>query len=340
MKAEHTRFLLALVPLLCIAVIACGGDERELARAEATWTPVPTDLTTQVPPTLIKESSSGVADLVPTPTATTARPAESAMGGGNASPSTPSSLPAGGVLDDLQEELFITFTGGGGPPACLEGPAGPLPGAEVDPFHSPPDYVCLWGFPTGSVVSVELFDPSGQFVAAREVTVEDERDGVGTVDFPLTFAVQPRGDWTLQANSAGMNLEATIRVGAPRNPRIRVLPAGSDVFCEAGWAAQNTYLVGDGVAIFGDGFPPDRRLLLGIYYQKSSNDGPIGLVRTEEVQADAQGRFEVHTPVEALALQGDGAYYAIVPLDPSYEPIIPGTDPRGACAEFFVTSPG
>jgi hypothetical protein len=340
MKAKHTLLLLALVPLLCIAVIACGGDRTEIARVEATRTPAPAELTTQVPPTLTKESSTEVTDLVPTPTATASVSADSAVGGGNASPPTPSPISDGVVLDDLQKELFISFEGGGGPPPCIQRPAGPLPQAEVDLFDSPPGSICLWGFPTGSVVSVELYNPSGQFVATQEATVQDERDGVGIVDFPLTFAGQPTGEWTLLANASGMSLKASFRVGEPRLPRILILPPGSDVLSGIGSVAPNTYYVGDEVVIFGAGFPPARRLPLGIYYEQTGIAVPAKLVYAEEVQTDAQGRFEVHTPVEALALQGDGAYYATVPLDPSYEPIVYHSDPVGACAEFFVTSPG
>ena len=340
MNTKHTRLLLALVLSLCVAVVACGDKGTEIVRVDATAMPVRPQATTQVAPTSTEESSTEVVNPLPAPTATAALSEESAFGGGDVVPATAPPSPAGSVLDDLQKELAISFEGGGGPPACLEQPAGPLPQAEVDPFDFPPEYVCLWGFPAGSAVSVELYDPSGQFVAAQEVTVDDERDGVGTVDFPLTFAGQPVGDWTLRAASAGMSLQASLRVSDSRLPRIRVLSSGAGVFSGVGWVARNAYYVGDDVVIFGAGFPSGRRLPLGIYYERTGSDGPPELVYAEEVRTDAQGRFEVHTPVEALALQGDGNYFAIVPLDPSYKPIIPRSDRKGAVDEFAVRSPG
>ena len=339
MNTRHTRLFLALVLSLCIAVVACGGDGTEIVRVDATTTALP-ESTTQMAPALAEEISTEVSDPIPTPTLSAAPSEESALGGGNVVPATAPPSPAGGVLDDLQKELFISGEGGGGPPACLERPAGPLPQAEVDPFDSPPEYMCLWGFPTGSAVSVDLYSPSGQFVATQEVIVNDEWDGVGIVDFPLTFAGQPTGDWTLLANSSGMSLEASFRVNEPRLPRVLVLPSGSGVFSGVGWLAENTYYVGDDVVIFGAGFPSDQGLPLGIYYSQMGSIGSAELVHAEEVQTDAHGRFEIHTSVEALASQGDGRYSIIVPLDSSYEPIIDHLDPLGAIDDFVVTSPG
>jgi hypothetical protein len=339
MNTKHTRLFLALVLSFCIAVAACGGNGTEIVRVDVTTTALP-ESTTQMAPTLAEEISTEVSNPSPTPTSSAVLSEENAFGGGNVAPTTTPPSPAEGVLDDLQKELVIGFEGGGGPPACLEQPAGPLPQAEVDPFDSPPEYMCLWGFPIGSAVSVELHSPSGQFVAAQEVIVNDERDGVGTVDFPLTFAGQPTGDWTLLANSSGMSLEASFRVNESRLPRILVLPSGSGVFSGVGWSAENTYYVGDEVVIFGAGFPSDQGLPLGIYYWQMGSVESVELVYAEEVQTDAHGRFEIHTSVEALASQGDGRYSVIVPLDPSYEPIIDHLDPLGAMDGFVVTSPG
>lgn len=245
------------------------------------------------------------------------------------------------MLDDLDEELFVSLGGGDGA-FCLEPPSGgTLPAAEGQTFSSQHGYVCLWGFSPGRAINVQLYDPSGQFVADQEFTVDDQRDGVGVVQILLWFAGLPTGDWTIVVEWVGPGLQDQFRVSEADFPVISVAPTALDPFGGERWLhwwTQNSYTLGDNVAIFGAGFPPDSSLPLGIYYQETADPTvPAQLGYRQEVRTDSQGRFEVYQPVEALALQGYGTYYAIVPLDPSYQPHPAAFDPLGAVAGFLVT---
>jgi hypothetical protein len=246
------------------------------------------------------------------------------------------------ILDDLAQELFVSYGGAGGF-YCDEVPAGPLPVAVGEVWQSHAGWICLWGFPAGSTVSVALYDPWGRLVAARDVTVDHEQKRVGVAEILVSFAGQPTGDWTIVATSAGMHLEAPFHVAEPAVPVISVVPGGPDLFAGSGPLdfVEIPYAPSDQVAIFGAGFPSGQSVPLGIYYQWETESGALGeLVDGLVVQADEQGRFEVHRPVEALALLGEGTYHAIVPLDPSYEPRALGFSPHGALGSFVVPPAG
>ena len=351
MSAKRVWLLRALVLWLCVVVVACGDGAEVAQVTEPPALPPTAGVTvtpTAEPPTAVPATATlpegsatalttGVPTDTPTPTPTL-------------TPETPS---GGGVLDDLQQELFVSLGGDGDISFCSVAPATELlPAAEMNVTGYDFGQVCLWGFPAGSTVNVALYDPGGQFVAAREITVDDERDGVGVVLFELSFAGQPRGDWALVANSAGTGLNAPFRVGESSVPVISIRPLGSDPFTDdrpQACMAQNTYAVGDEVAIFGPGFPPGKSLPLGLYYLETFDFVvPAQLIYGQEVQADEQGRFEVHMPVGALALQGDGVYFAIIPLHPDYQPGLgwhgaecagaPWISPQGAMAGFVVSS--
>jgi hypothetical protein len=272
--------------------------------------------------------------VVPTPEEITTEPA-------TAIPPTAEPAPAVDILDDLAQELFVGYGGAGGF-FCDEVPAGPLPVAQGEVWQSHAGWLCLWGFPAGSGVRVELYDPGGQLVAAQDVTVDHEQERVGVAEILVSFAGQPTGQWTIVANAAGMHLEAPFHVAEPAVPVISVVPGGPDLFAGSGPLefVRIPYAPGDQVAILGAGFPPGQSLPLGIYYQWETESEQVELLYGLAVQTDGQGRFEVHRPVEALALSGEGTYHAIVPLDPSYEPRALGFSPHGALGSFVVPSPG
>jgi hypothetical protein len=333
MNAKRTGLLRVLMPWLCAAVVACGSNGTEVTKvAPAAVRPPPTELAA----TLVAELPT----VGLTPEETRTLPEDTATEPVTVIPATEEPSPTEDILADLAQELLVNYGGAGGG-FCDEVPAGPLPAAEGEVWYSHSGWICLWGFPAGSAVSVQFYDPWGQFVAAREVTVDAEQEGVGVAEILLSFAGQPAGDWTVVANSSGMHLEVPFHVAEASVPVISIVPGGSDLFASVGpmdWV-QIPYVPGEQVAIFGAGFPPGRSLPLGIYY--GDMDGEAAhLVTSQEVQADEQGRFEVNQPVEALALLGEGLYYAIVPLDPSYQPRAFGYDPLGALGGFVVPSPG
>jgi hypothetical protein len=344
MNDRRIWLLLALTAWLCVAVTACGSRGTDAVLVTATSAPLP-PAEPRVAPT------AGQATPLPSPQAIVTLPQDTATEvaviiPADTSTPTPTLAPEppsdGGMLEDLPQEVFVSLGGGDGA-VCLEPPKGDvLPAAEGQARQYHLGVVCLWGFPAGKVVNVELHDPSGQFVAAQEVVVDQERDGIGLVEIWLSFAGLPTGDWTILADSAGKIVKAPIPVNEPDFPIISVAPPGSDPFDgsrKLWWWTHNSYTLGDNVAIFGAGFPPGRSLPLGIYYQKQADaDIPAGLVYGQEAQADEQGRFAVLIPVETFSSQGDGDYYAIISLASSYWPSPGSLDPLGAVAGFIVTS--
>jgi hypothetical protein len=339
MNAKRTGLLWVVMLWLCVAVVACGKG-TEVVRVAATDPPTPPEPTSELATDIATEVAGVAATDLPASPEPTSEPATgTATEIVNVSPTEPE--PTQGVLDDLEEELFVSLGGGDGA-FCIGAPPGPLPLANGDVFEYHFGYLCLWGFPAGSAVSVEMIDPLGQLVASREVTVDDERDGVGVVQLLLWFAGQPAGEWTVVANSDGMSLEASFHVSEANFPVVSVMPPGSDLFDGDRWLhwwAHSISATDGQAAIFGAGFPSGRSLPLGIYYQREADSQvPAELVYAQEVQTDEFGRFETHMPVEALASQGDGTYFAIVPLDPAYRPIPGAFDPLGSVAGFVAAS--
>jgi hypothetical protein len=216
-----------------------------------------------------------------------------------------------------------------------------LPGATADVFDHHYGAVCLWGFPAGRDVFVELYDPSGQLVAAREVTIDQEWDGVGVAEVFLSLVGRPTGTWAMVATLDAASVTAPLYVEKPDIPWVSVVSAESDPFLGYGWRPPrgSIFALGDSVTVFGDGFPPGRTLPLGFYY-KPESDYPNAsqLVFSQVVVADDQGSFEVHMSAEALARQGDGSYCAVVPLSPAYDPMSPTLWTLGAWAPFAITS--
>jgi hypothetical protein len=214
---------------ICLAVAACGGREREVVRVTDTSAPPPNAKVTVTPVVEPPTAEVTVTPMTEPPTVVPALQATATPSEGSATvlpetipTDTPMPTPTltpeppsgGGVLDDLDKELFVSLGGGDGA-FCLGAPTGPLPLAEGEVFEYHFGHLCLWGFPAGRAATVELYDPSGQLAASREVTIDDERDGVGVVQLLLWFAGQPTGEWTVVANSAGMRVQVPTASASP-----------------------------------------------------------------------------------------------------------------------------
>lgn len=354
MNTKHTWLLRVLLPGLCVAAVACGGNGAEVVRVVPTTVPPPSTepmptrvsaprITAPPPPTEpVPTLAPPLPTAVLTPQETPAQPVDTATEPVDVIPSPTEHSPDEEILDDLALELFVSFGGAGG--YCGEAPAMPegLPAATGRVFQSHSGWVCLWGFSPGDSVNVELHDPSGQLISSREFAVGDDQEGGAFIEILLSFAGRPAGSWTILANSAGASLEAPFHVAGPDLPVISVVPAGSDLFAGNGpmeWP-QVPYAAGEQLAIFGAGFPPGQSLPLGIYLlRETDTDAIAGLLHGLVVQVDGQGRFEIYQPLEAVALFGEGTYLAIVQLDPSYQPMAFGFDALGAMGGIRIVPP-
>jgi len=366
MNDRRTRWTAALVLWLGVAMLACSCTRPEPTQVTSTTVPplpvTPTPHATAAPP--VEAATETVPVLSPTserktgagvPTGTASQPSPTASKKEWATLPVASTAATekvgptaerqsgGSVLNDLPQELAQGMGGGGG--TWLEcSPDAPelLPAVQADLSCYDCGVVCLWGFPPDRAVHVELYDPVGKLVAAHGVTVDQEWAGVGLVHMPLSFAGRPTGDWVIVAYSAGTRFRAPLHVGEPEHPAISIHPLGADPYIAAEYMFhQWGYALGDQIAVFGVGFPPARTLPLGIYryYASDLYKGDLySLVYSQEVRTDDQGRFEVRQAVQALAMQGGGRYLALVPLDPSYRPVLGNLDDLGACVGFLVRS--
>jgi hypothetical protein len=311
MKDNRTRWILALVVWLGMAVLACrctGPDVTQVTH--------PTE-----PPPIAKRPAEATAKL-PEDIAT------EFVNAGTEADTPPSSQ---GVLDDLPEELLLAVLR---PSPIFPRAPVELPAVEVERQTSDCYCLRLWGFPFAEVVHIELYDPSGQFIAAHEEALERGRPDRGLKMIYLFLGGRPAGDWVVVVDSAGVSVRTPLHVGEPAQPRISIALQGAGPFIEWYECPGGTYAPGDQIVLFGDGFPPARTLPLGIYEWRGDVEARhvYSLVYRQEVRTDDHGHFEVHEVVRALVLEGGGSYLATVALDPL------ASDDVGPSADFSVKS--
>jgi hypothetical protein len=238
------------------------------------------------------------------------------------------------VLDDLPEELLLSVVR---PKLKLKKAPDELPAVQVGDSTGNCYELKLWGFPFDEVVHVELYDPSGQLVAAHEETRERGRPDRGLKIIQISLGERPAGDWVVVVDSAGVSARKQLHVAEPGHPVMSIaLEGAGPSFTTPNGCKRSAYARGDQVTLFGTGFPPARTLPLGIYESRQDSHGhwlPYRLVYRQAVRTDDHGRFEVHQAVRALVPEGDLAYFATVALD-----ALDSIDDVGPSARFWVTS--
>ena len=241
-------------------------------------------------------------------------------------------------MEDLQENLVIKLGGGSGL-FCFEPPEGrELPTVVAQSLQNLGGYVCLWGFPSGATVQVELYHPSGQLAVSGEYAIQDQSTGASLRFIPAWFANQPTGEWRLVAMSGDTRIEQQLLVEKTRYPVVSAIPAsGSRILDSDGWlyCPANSFPPDHQVAIVGASFPPDKDLPLGVYFvEEQQFDAPATLVSSERVITDERGRFETVFQLEPDAQAG--LYYPVVLLDPGYQPYFGSTAIGGAVGCFAI----
>lgn len=239
-----------------------------------------------------------------------------------------------GVLDDISEELKLGIVRPRPPLLCRPPAPAELPAVEIDLTADDCYVLCLWGFPFDQVVHVELYDPSGQFVAGHEETRERGQPDVGLKVIQLSLGGLPAGDWVLAADSAGTSVRTPLHIAEPEHPVMSIALVGTGPFTTLDRCGAGRYARGDQIAIFGSGFPPSRTLPLAIYEWREDREAWhfYSLVYRQEVHTEDDGRFGVHKAVRALVPEGGRSYLATVVLDPS------ASDDAGPHANFLVKS--
>jgi hypothetical protein len=272
---------------------------------------------------------------IPTPTDTpTPKPTDAPPGG-----------PGGSA--GLKEELFFSPPGGGGVSGCLACPAGGKP-PEIVWFDL--DCICLRGFPFNEKISVDLHAPNGDVYSAiflveveragttlvrihppvldksLELGYVGQENGVNTIYIKLWGAVSlPTGKWYAAARSRSAYAEGQFRIKDTGWEVISVIPdTGANPFegerglahsldcCAPGY--HNFYSAGERTEIVGIGFPPNRDLPLGIYYQgQPEASDPAILIRSKMVTTDSSGN--VRTSYRIRSSDPSGCYRVIVVTD-------------------------
>ena len=318
MKEKSTRLILAVAVGLNVAMLACqcsGPAVPPTRRVEPQEEPTE-ELQQREAPETYQEEQPEVEEAEP-----------------------PEEEPASehDVLDDLAEELRLGVLR----PRLKMHPAPvDLPGVQFEPRDTDCYRLRLWGFPFGEVARLELYDPSGQLVAAHEEARERGRPERGLKETHLFLGGRSAGDWTVVVDSAGVRMRTPLHVAEPVGPKMSIAREGVGPFTTADQCGVSTYTRDDRMVLFGAGFPLARTLPLGIYEWREDRDAQrfYELVHRQEVRTDDDGRFEVHQAVRSLVPDSGRAYVATVALGPSASD---GVGPRvGFLVESSIPAPG
>jgi hypothetical protein len=221
----------------------------------------------------------------------------------------------------LKEEIFFE-PGGGGPPSVCGTPedGSPLPALTISDWLPESLEICVYGFPLGEEVTVELYAPAGKHVGSESQDVKAELEGrtIFTVDlwWPVGMVAGP---WRVVARSASDSVESTFEIGRPVDPASSTMPEGDINPFETHYC--NEYTAGEAVVIRGANLEPNGQLRLGIYWFTGNSDDRglsiLSLVREETVTTDAHGDFS--TTVFVGASDPSGVYSVVPVTDPGAE---------------------
>lgn len=240
------------------------------------------------------------------------------------------------AVEGLKEELL--FSGGGGDGAlCLAQPEGVEPPTVTGRGNHGSGFMCLYGFPLGEMIQVQLLDPAGKAYGPRVLTNENSIQSEKVIQVSVWFPGLPSGEWRVVANSPSVQVDAQFQVEETSHPSIGVIPKGDvDVFDGDRWLfwwIANTYLSSEEIRVLGSGFPPGSSLPLGIYTSQGAQF-PSTLSYSQYVSIDDQGKFETTILLESFA--SIGGHCAVVLIDPEYEPSILSPSDLGANQCFVI----
>jgi LysM repeat protein len=221
------------------------------------------------------------------------------------------------IPDDLLEEIFFDLGGEPSRPRCPVPPQGTPQDIKLSNRVKDFFELCVYGFPLGETVTVELSQQQDEsFVVAEEYVVEDEHifeDGE-RITVIKTFLWAPVGlasGWTVSASSASLNLETDITFAPFTVRATNTMPADEINPFVFQWCGFHTYQPDDVVIVKGTNFDPNMDVSVGLYGE--SEAGPFPLVRGRSVKTDDQGDFVTE--------------FTVLPSDPSGKVwVIPMTD--------------
>lgn len=227
----------------------------------------------------------------------------------------PSSLT--GLPPNLKEEISFDSGGANEVPLCAD----PTPGGSrqitiserlKDMFE-----LCVYGFPAGEDVTVELYAPDQHMVALKKFEVPAAVSGQTKIRIPLWMPVGvPTGSWSVTVRLDGDPLEKQpFMISAFTGAAINTMPKG-EINPFAFERKCDFYTRGAEVVIRGTNFAPDGNLPVGIYLYTS--DVPLdslGYYKLPLINVHSavvnQGSFSVSVTVQPADLAG---VYWIIPV--------------------------
>lgn len=249
---------------------------------------------------------------------------------------TPSATQLLLAIEDLKEELLFSGGGGDGAP-CPPQPEGVEPPAVTGKWNHSSGFICLYGFPPGESIQVQLLDPAGKVYGPQIFLDENSYQTEKVIQIMVWFPGLPSGDLSVEAHSPSLDVNSQFKVEEGSHPDISVVPASEiDTFEGDGglvWWIANAYLSSEEIRVLGSGFPPGSRLPLGIYKSQPAQL-PSTLAYGQDVSIDDQGRFDTTILLEPFA--SIGAHCAVVIMDPEYQPSTLSPSDLGANQCFVI----
>jgi hypothetical protein len=221
----------------------------------------------------------------------------------------------------LKEEIFFDPGGGGDAPDCgTPEPETSLPAVTISDRLVEFGRICVYGFPLGEEVEVELYAPAGHLVGSGVYDVETEIGGRTDIIVDLWWPVGlETGTWRVVARSATDAAENTFEINRPAEPETSTTPPGDVNPFE--WHFCDAYTAGEAVVIRGASFEPNGVVRLGFYWPtKTLNDEGQdiwSLVRETTATTDAWGDFS--TTVFVGASDPSGTYLVVPVTDPDVD---------------------
>ncbi len=220
---------------------------------------------------------------------------------------------------DIPEEAFIDLGGAGDPAFCPDPDnTGPTQQITISPRRQTIFELCLWGFPLGATVDLELVTPAGTSAGTTQVEIDETEGGwsKAEIEFWAPPGV-PRGVWTAVVTLSGAETSGEFRITSFIEPTIATVPGGNINPLEN--KNCGPFSPGESVVINGAGFELEGGYWIAIYKRLGVEGGKFKLELIEELAAytDLTGDFSVNFDIENShqSTGEDNFYYAIAILD-------------------------
>ena len=237
-------------------------------------------------PFLTPTSTSTVMPVTLTPTQTP-----------TSTPITPSPTPP--IPEGLLEEIYFDPGGENEVPVCGDPTPGVTPQITISERVKDAYEMCVYGFPVGEQITVELYAPDGHLVASKALQVQGD-----VVRIPLWMPVGvPIGTWSAVAQSATNMTEKSIAISPFVVPAINTTPLGEINPFEN--HKCDIYSPGENVMIHGTNFGAYQNLPVGFY------------LWTPDVPLDNLGRYILPLVKVQLAGISQGDFSIQVSIQPS-----------------------